>query len=276
MTQHPLGSELRAALRLAAGVERLLVATDFDGVLSPIVEEPAAAQALPAALHALRLLTDLPRTDVAVVSGRSLADLASRCPLPSVVQLVGSHGAEFAPPPTGAHDTVGSSPTDTDQTTLAAPLLDAHQARLRAALLEAVAAIAADVPGVLLEPKPGGVAVHVRRASRTDAARVLESLRRGPAALSGVHAMAGKEVLELSVLAVDKGSAIDVLRRRTPVGATVFLGDDVTDETVFTRLGGLDVGIKVGPGLTAAGHRIAGVGDVALVLAHLAADRARP
>ncbi len=255
MIDHPLTTELRSALRHAAQAAHLLVASDFDGTLSPIVEDPSAAAAAPAALAALHVLTDLRETSVAVVSGRSLGDLVERCHLPASVHLVGSHGAEV-----GGDAVAG---------------LDPVQAELRATVLDAVHGIAADVAGVLLEPKPGGVAVHVRQASRPDATRVLDAVRRGPASLPGVHALPGKEVLELSVRDASKGEAIDTLRRRTGAGSVVFLGDDVTDETVFTRLTTVDVGIKVGEGTTAARHRVRSVDDVAVLLAHLAAERAR-
>ena len=49
--------------RLAAAPE-LLVALDFDGTLAPIVEVPADARALPAALEAIQGLAALPGTTV--------------------------------------------------------------------------------------------------------------------------------------------------------------------------------------------------------------------
>src|SRR5439155_1048781 len=59
------------------------------------------------------------------------------------------------------------------------------------------------------------------------------------------------------------------------VGATAanFLGDDVTDEKVFTRLSGPDVGIKVGDGETLAAFRVPDTVDVATVLAFLLEER---
>ena len=45
----------------------------------------------------------------------------------------------------------------------------------------------------------------------------------------------GKEVIELSVVATDKGAAIDALRTQLSASAVLFLGDDVTDENAFAQ-----------------------------------------
>lgn len=243
---------LRAALAAAAGADQLLVACDFDGTLAPIVAHRDDARALPESLEALRALVAMDRTTVAVVSGRALLDLAAVGNLPDGVLLVGSHGAELDDEP--------------DDDVLA----------LRDDLVRDVRGLVGHVPGVDLEVKPAGVAVHVRAAARTDAAAVLDALRAGPARLPGVVALPGKEVLELSVVSTDKGEALDVLRRRSGATATVFLGDDVTDETAFARLQPGDVGVKVGPGATAAEHRVPDPVVVADVLALLAAQRVEP
>jgi trehalose-phosphatase len=83
----------------------------------------------------------------------------------------------------------------------------------------------------------------------------------------------GKEVVELSVVDTDKGRALDRLREETGADAVVFAGDDVTDETAFARLTPTDVGIKVGPGDTAARFRVESTTSVATVLAALAEAR---
>src|SRR5262245_7675843 len=90
-----LPDEVRAALSKIARVPQLLVACDYDGTLAPIVEDPTRATQLPEAVAAVRTLASLPQTTVAVISGRSLRDLAALSRLPSEVHLVGSHGSEF-------------------------------------------------------------------------------------------------------------------------------------------------------------------------------------
>src|SRR5690606_3600044 len=86
---------LDAALRELARAPTLLVASDYDGTLAPIVADPAAAEPLPEAAAALRALITLPQTHAALISGRSLRDLAALARLPADVHMVGSHGSEF-------------------------------------------------------------------------------------------------------------------------------------------------------------------------------------
>jgi trehalose 6-phosphate phosphatase len=243
---------LADVLNGAASAPFLLVVVDYDGTLAPIVDVPADAAALPGALDALRDLAALPSTHVAVVSGRARADLVQRVPVDGA-HLVGSHGAE-------------EGDDDTDALTVA----------LADGLRSTVDALVGGVAGVLLEPKPTGVAVHVRNASDSNAAEVLRTLEAGPLGGPDVFAVAGKEVLELSVVPLSKGAAVERLRARLGRPVVVFAGDDVTDETVQRTLEDGDVGIKVGPGDTAAPYRVDSPDEVVDVLRTLAAARSQP
>jgi trehalose 6-phosphate phosphatase len=245
--------DLHAALRELCAVPRLLVALDFDGVLAPIVDVPSDARPLPASASALGSLATLPDTTIAMVSGRGLADLAAVSGFGAPIRLVGSHGAEFDD---------GAAVLDDDQ-----------RARLDALVAE-LEAIVAGEPGVMLEHKPAGVAVHVRNAAPDVATRVIDAVRSGPATRPGIETTPGKAVLDLAVLQVNKGLALDLLRERTKADAVLFAGDDVTDETALARLQRGDVGIKVGDGDTAAAFRVAGPPEVAQVLEALLALRA--
>ena len=224
--------------------------SDFDGTLAPIVNNPADARALPSTISAMTELTQLSDTEVALISGRALAVLRDLAAMPADVHLVGSHGAEF-------------------ETGFAQAVDEALLARIVAALDE----IAAHYPGVAVEPKPASVALHVRNASTADGAAALAAARR--AAVDWDSEMtAGKAVLEFAVITTDKGSAIDELRRHSDATAVVFFGDDVTDEKAFARLRPGDVGVKVGPGPSAARYRVDSPVEVTDALAYLAQRRA--
>lgn len=232
-----MAPELRAAIGRIARVPQLLVACDYDGTLAPIVADPSKAVPLPESVAAVRALAALPQTTVAVVSGRALRDLAALSRLPSEVHLVGSHGSEF----------------DIGFVERLSPELIAVRTRLRESLRE----IASAHPGVRLERKPASVAVHTRGVAPQIAAAAIEAVRNGPATWPDVTVTQGKEVIELSVVATHKGTAVDQLRTQLSASAVLFIGDDVTDENAFGNLSGPDVGIKIGPGETKADYRVA-------------------
>lgn len=241
--------DLLGALDAAAATERLLVTSDFDGTLAPIVNNPADARPLPQAAEALAALAELPSTSVALISGRALSVLRELSGAPSTVHLVGSHGAEF--------DTGFAHHVD-----------EVLLARIAAALK----AIAADRPGVTVETKPASVALHVRNASAADGEAALREARTAAESWDA-HATEGKAVLELAVISTDKGEAVDIMRAQSDATAVVFLGDDVTDEKAFRRMRDADVGVKVGPGPTLAAYRIDAPDDVAAVLEYLLQTR---
>ncbi|MFC5286892.1 trehalose-phosphatase [Actinokineospora guangxiensis] len=253
MTAEALPAELRRAIVQIARTPRLLVACDYDGTLAPIVEDPEQARPLPEAVHALRALAGLHETTAAVISGRALRDLATLSRLPSEVHLVGSHGSEFD---------VGF-----------VHALDAEARRLHRRLESDLSILTDGAEGVTLETKPASIAVHVRRAPAEVGERVLADVRKGPCTWDGVHVTEGKAVIELAVMETNKGHALDVLRHQAGATATVFVGDDVTDEKAFARISGQDLGVKVGDGETLAGLRIDDPAAVATMLAFLLEER---
>ena len=66
-----LPADLQRAFDEIALVPRLLVTSDFDGTLAPIVSNPADARPLPAAAESLAALADLPGTAAALISSPS-------------------------------------------------------------------------------------------------------------------------------------------------------------------------------------------------------------
>jgi len=88
-------TELQQRLDDLSRAPVLLVASDFDGTLAPIVSEPSRAEANRESLVALRALAEMPQTHVAIISGRALSDLAAKTLDFERLHLVGSHGSEF-------------------------------------------------------------------------------------------------------------------------------------------------------------------------------------
>jgi len=251
----PWAPALSRHLAAAAAAPHLLVCADYDGTLAPIAPRPEAAELLPGTRPLLAALAVLPATRVAVVSGRALADLRGHSGFTTPVLLVGSHGAEWPE-------------ADADRPTVA------QRARLDA-LRRALGPIVARAPGAWLEEKPFSIAVHVRAAAPGDATRLLAAVRAGPAAAPDLRVTEGKAVIELSISGAHKGAAVARLRAAWGTDPVVcYLGDDVTDEAAFDALRPDDVGVKVGPGLSAAAYRVGSEAEVLGVLALLHALRA--
>ncbi|MGV9797901.1 trehalose-phosphatase [Mycobacterium sp. NPDC003449] len=240
-----LPADLTDVLARIARVPRLLVTSDFDGTLAPIVNNPADARPLAGAAAALVGLAGLPDTAAALISGRALGVLRELTGMPGTVHMVGSHGAEF--------DSGFTHPID-------GALLDTIAGTLHT--------VAAGRPGVTVELKPASVALHVRNAAPADAEAALAGARTAAQAWDA-QLTEGKAVLEFAVITTDKGEAIDILRDRHDASAVVYFGDDVTDEKAFRRMRDGDVGVKVGPGETLAGHRVRAPEDVAAALNYL-------
>jgi trehalose 6-phosphate phosphatase len=226
-----LPADLDAALVDLAARRPLLVASDYDGVLAPFADEPSAAVPQPGVAEALARLAAVDGVVVALVSGRGIADLKKTSGFTGPYRWVGSHGAEFD-----------------------GPLADDLAAR-RDALADRLRAAVQATPGALLEVKPASVAVHVRQVvDRDAAASLLEQVR--TLVDSSLTLKPGKEVLEVTVTDADKGTALRRLIAELGPAATVYLGDDVTDEDGFRALGPEDVTVKIGNGPTDARHRV--------------------
>ena len=260
----PVPARLVTALAGFAARPAVLVAVDFDGTLAPLVADPATSRPLPAARDALHALAAVDGVRVALVSGRTLADLRRLGDPPPAAALVGSHGAELELP------AAAGAPSG-----LVEPAELPGQARLvLAEVVDQVQAIGAAHPGTSVEVKPSAAVLHTRGADRAIAAAATAQALAGPAALAGVHAMHGKEVVEFAVTDAGKGTALLRLRGLLGLpaaGGVLYMGDDVTDERAFAVLDddAGDVTVKVGDGPTAARHRVPTPEAVAGVLGAL-------
>lgn len=252
--------ELASALTALAadpGRAPVLLALDFDGTLAPLQDDPELSRILPAGVVVLRRLADA-GVHLALVSGRGLTTLARLAEVPVGTVLVGSHGAELG----RVHqvDQPGAPEGSQRRPVLAsldgaAPPLTAAQADLLETAGAQLSQIARGRHGVWVETKPAAVVVHARLATADVAEQALTQARTVGARL-GTHVLEGKDVVELSVVDVDKGTAVTAVR--TEVGATtvVYAGDDRTDENALAALRPCDLGIKVGAGETHAAYRL--------------------
>lgn len=246
----------------------LLLLTDYDGSLTPIVDDPAEARLSREARSDLRALARSPRVRVAVISGRALADLRGRVNVRGVI-YAGCHGLEVA----GR----GLSFRHPDAETRRAAL-----AGVARSLGERTAAIR----GMVVEAKGLAVAVHYRRVAREDLPLVTFEVEQAVARAAAVAPAAalrifrGDHVLEV-LPEVDWNKGRCALWIWSRIGPTLprpammlYMGDDWTDELAFRALAGKAVTVRVGrPGQpTSAGYRLAQVPQVLRLLSALAEE----
>lgn len=197
-----------------------LIATDFDGTISPIVSDPSAARALPGAVPALAALARRVGT-LAVITGRPAADAVAYGGLDAVDGLIvlGHYGGQrwqagrlTAPEPS--------------------PAVDAARRALPGLLRDAGAP-----DGTWIEDKTHAVAVHTRGTPDPDAALALlgEPLTELAGRLE-LAAEPGRFVIELRPRGVDKGGALLGLARETDARSAMFCGDDLGDLAAFAAV----------------------------------------
>jgi len=240
----------------------LLLLTDYDGTLTPIVSIPDEAWLPLAVRNDLQALARVPRIHVGIVSGRDVADLRERVVVPEAV-YAGCHGLEIEGP--------GMS--------FCHPVAVAQQEALFAIGLQ-LSLWAPTVPGLHVELKRFGVAVHYRHV----AVDQVERVERVVADANQQHGSRlkisyGAKVIEVQPrVGWTKGSCVrwirDAVRHGSPPPLVLYMGDDWTDEHAFDALVGQAVTIKVGSAVPAshAACQLPDVADAQLLLGALAAD----
>jgi len=214
----------------------LLVVTDFDGTLSPIVMEPMGARIEPLGRRALRRLARLAerrpdRLSIVVLSGRLAADVAGRVRVGGV-RYLGNHGIEG-----------GALGRGRRAEALQITVEEALQRWVppAQAIATAVGNRLGNPPWLFLEPKGPTVAFHFRQAPDPAAAKVavIEAIEAAEAELGGTGLIQvdGRRIVELRPeLAGGKGAALARLIVRERPGAVLVLGDDVSDAEAFEAM----------------------------------------
>lgn len=224
---------------------RCLWVFDFDGTLSPLVPDRNAARLHPASRALLKRLAGDRWNIVAVLSSRSLEDLAARVPVPGLF-LGGGSGLEWRLP--GGHRMLPGGEAER------------RLKKAREAVLPALARLSA-FPGVELEDKGWSAAVHFRHVL-PEALAMLHPLMRELRMHPGIRVFEGPAAAEVQFFrSVNKSFGIRrlcrILKFDPSCGRILFAGDDENDAVamkwVIRKKG---TAIAVGGRVRVAGARI--------------------
>jgi trehalose 6-phosphate phosphatase len=232
------------------------VLLDIDGTLLDLAPTPREVWVPPGLAKTMHRLHQRTNGALALVSGRSLNDI-DLIFAPDQFPAVGGHGAEMR------------IEADSEFVAAHAPPMDKE-------LKRRLAAIARLSPGILLEDKGYSLALHYRLAPHAEKA-IYEavSLIRADLPNAPIEVLPGKLVCEIKHSGFTKATGVRELMTHEPFRGRrpFFIGDDVTDESVFAIMPDLD-GLAFSVGRRArgvAGHFDA-PSDVREFLAHLLDD----
>jgi trehalose 6-phosphate phosphatase len=226
----PEGERRYAALVRAAS--SAVVALDFDGTLSPIVDDPEAAHIHPEASDVLVDLADAVAA-VAVVTGRPARQALALGGLDDVGNLIGEGGKELY-----LFGQYGNERWTSTQRRVISPRPPHGLATFLRELPRALRSV--DAADAFVEDKGLAVAVHTRRLEDPEAAfeRLLPKLRD----LAEQHDLVvepGRNVIEIRSHGMHKGLVVRTLVEELEAGAFLFAGDDLGDLEAFEAVGEL-------------------------------------
>jgi trehalose 6-phosphate phosphatase len=246
---------LQTDLLTFAGIEadaRLALFLDFDGTLVDLAATPDKAVPAPGLVALLQELAQNLDGALAIVTGRPLADI-DRLLAPARFFGAGVHGAEV-------RDAAGGE-------------IRAAAAPLKTSFIDSVRQLEAFAPGVLVEPKGAGLAVHYRLAQ--DKGAEVEQRLRALMQKAGaeLELRPGKMLIEVLPSHVSKGAALSAFMQQPPfLGRTpIAIGDDWGDLAAFEAaefMGGM--GLRVAGEFFSPGHaQFSGTAEVRRWLEHL-------
>src|ERR1700688_415575 len=201
---------------LARRLDEFAVLLDIDGTLLDLAPTPREVWVPPGLATTLNRLLEKTSGALALVSGRSLNDI-DLIFAPAQFPAVGGHGAEMRLSP------------DSEAVATHAPPMDKE-------LKRRLAAIAKLSPGILLEDKGYSLALHYRLAPHAEKAiYAAVSLIRADLPNAPIEVLPGKCVCEIKHSGFNKATGVLELMTHEPFKGRrpIFIGDDVTDESVF-------------------------------------------
>ena len=213
----------------------VVVGLDFDGTLSPVVDDPAAARLHPGAPGALLELAEVVRA-VAVITGRPARQAIAMGDLDALGNAMLDRGAELF-----VFGQYGNERWSATEQRIRSPRPPAGLATFERELPSVLRK--AGAPDAFIEEKGLAVAVHTRRMD--DPAGAFERLVDPIRSLAERHHLAiepGRNVIEIRSGEMHKGHAVRTFVAEQQATGVIFGGDDLGDVEAFEAVRALRVG----------------------------------
>ena len=213
--------------------KKIFLFLDYDGTLSPIVEEFDKAFLSDDMRKVINEVSKLCQT--AIVSGRGMDDVKKRVKIEDLY-YAGSHGFEISGPNNFYYEI--------EKARKLIPALDNIEKELRQTFIH--------VEGVKFERKKFALAVHYRQAPVEEESNIKQRVNKLVENYPGIVQGKGKKVIEIKPNVYwHKGKALNhllgVLNDKNEPSYVIYIGDDITDEDAFLH-------IRQGSGILVGSH----------------------
>lgn len=212
------------AFKKQMGEKTPVLFLDYDGTLTPIVNNPADAKISGEMKKLITLVSK--KYNVAAISGRDMDDLKQLMGIDELI-YAGSHGFRISGPNGFYHEH--------EKTAKIVPYLDQLEERLKESFVN-------KFQGIQIERKRYAIAIHYRNAPDEVAEKVKQKTDEFIEQLTGVKKGSGKKIIELKPdIDWHKGKAVHWILEQLGWSDTsqylpIYVGDDVTDEDAFEAL----------------------------------------
>jgi trehalose-phosphatase len=211
-----------------SAASHVLLLSDYDGTLTPIVSRPEKAVLSPEVKEEIRTLAEAPAFSVGIISGRSLSEVKDIVGV-SGIYYAGNHGLEIEGP----------------SLKLTVPAAEAAQSEIKD-LTRQFSAKLANFEGIIVEDKGLSLSIHYRLVNERELNTVAEIFQQITSSLlqkGRIRVTSGKKVWEVRPpIDWHKGKAVETVTREIKQIVkyekllTIYLGDDTTDEDAFKVL----------------------------------------
>lgn len=233
---------------------RRLLLLDYDGTLTPIVRKPSLAAPSEELLRVLAQLVKHTANSLVIISGRDRASLNEWFGRLDAT-LVAEHGSWIRD--RGAEWRVFKQQTSEWKSQIV-PIVQLYADRL---------------PGAIVEEKDYAVAWHYRSADPEQAQRLASELFDHLVSFTAnieIQVLRGHKVIEVKTAGITKGTVGQYLIEREKPDFILALGDDATDEDLFSVLPQWGYSLRVGIANTRARYNVKNPRDVLRLLDMLA------